>query len=490
MSVNLNYGVYGPRPEPDRAPIVRQYPLQALPQRMFKATLRFSEQNLIHPALPSMASIGVASIVVQSLACFKMPGKHGRRRPASLFMAVIAPPGSGKTTTVDGFLSSIRTHDQEVDQLFEEACFRYSIDHGIWKGLRRELSKALSEATLAGKPSENLEERLRMHDYKRPRKPQNLRFLYEDITNRPLVTALRGNGRSLALVSDDAKTIFDNLPRMLGHLNQCWDGTPIAFDRAEESVVANHQRVAMLLMTQPRAFDEFQMHHGELARGMGHWGRYLIAVPPRLSETQYPDSIVSSPELDDFHDRINELLDEYLRRVREGRADRDDIELDEDAYRCWQAFANEMKTRSADGGDLRDIDDFASKVAEHAGRLATVFAVFDKMDRITLAIMEQAIEIVRYHLEEYRDCFSLLSMVPEVVCDAEALENYLKKLYSPAHRWVPKSHIQRNGPKDLRDLNRLNAALDQLSAIGRVGLRPGPKRSCLVEYFPQIGGPR
>lgn len=490
MSINLNGGVYGRQSEPDLTPIVREYPLKALPQRMLKAALHFSAQNLIHPVLPAMASIGVASIVAQSLACFKMPGKHGRRRPASLFMAVIAPPGSGKTTTADSFLESIRTHDQEVDKPFEEACFRYSIDYGIWKGLRKELGKALSEAIMAGKPSEHLEERLRAHDYQRPRKPQNLRFLYEDITNRPLVTMLRGNGRSLALASDDAKAIFDNLHRMLGHLNQCWDGTPIAFDRAEESVTANDQRVAMLLMTQRSVFDDFQMRHGELAKGMGHWGRYLIAVPPKLSETQYPDGDACSSAFDDFHERIYELLSEYVRRVREGHPGRDDIELAEDACRCWQAFASEMKTRSADGGDLRDIDDFASKAAEHAGRLATVFAVFDKESRITLDTIERAIEIVRYHLEEYRDCFSLASMVPEVVCDAETLENYLKRLYSPVHRLVPKSHIQKNGPKDLRDLKRLDAALNQLSATGRVGLRPGSKRSCLVEYFPRIEGSR
>lgn len=484
MNMGFNMGPWHTKPQPDHTPVARPYPMAALPRVLREAGLHVSERNLIHPALPGMTSIGVASIVVMRLAVFKMP--NGRTRPASVFMTIISPPGSGKTTTADALLPVLRENDQVAHEAYELALADYETRHRAWKELRKDLRDKVVKARKDDLPWEHLQQQLTAHDKNEPPKPRNLRLLHEDITDRPFIAQLNGKGRSIALVSDEAKTVFPQMASMLGHFNKAFDGSPITLDRADESLMAYDLSFAMILMTQFETFDEFVTGPGKIAKGLGFWARHLFATLPKFEGVAYPDGGASSAALDAFFTRINELIAEYERRVREGKTDRDEIELDDDARVCFQVFANEMKARSADGGDLRDVEDFASRAAEHAGRLATVFAILNGEKKITLDTIERAITIIRYHLEEYRDRFSLISALPEAERDAETLDNYLRLLWRRGHRSVLKSHVQRNAHEDLRDLNRLDTAVDLLAAQGKIRPIHGHKKSCRIEHIPRL----
>lgn len=484
MNMGFNMGPWHTKPQPDHTPVARPYPMAALPRVLREAGLHVSERNLIHPAIPGMTSIGVASIVVMRLAVFKMP--NGRTRPASVFMTIISPRVSGKSTTADALLPILRKNDQTTQETHKLALADYETRHRAWKELRKDLRDKVVKARKDDLPWEHLQQQLIAHDKNEPPKPRNLRLLHEDITDRPFIAQLHGKGRSIALVSDDAKVVFPYMAPMLGHFNKAFDGSPITLDRADESLMAYDLSFGMILMTQFEVFDEFVTGPGKLAKSLGFWARHLFATLPKLEGGEYPKGEASSAALDAFHARINELIAEYERRVRDGNTDRDEIELDDEARMCWQAFANEMRARSVDGGDLRDIEDFASRAAEHAGRMAAVFTLFNGDKKITLDTIERAITIIRYHLEEYRDRFSLVSALPEADRDAETLDGYLKQLWRRGHRSVLKSHVQRNAHEDLRDLKRLDAALELLATRGTVRLIHGQKKSCRIEYIPRL----
>ena len=484
MNMGFNTGTWQTKPQSDHTPVARPYPIAALPRVLREAGLYVSERNLIHPALPGITSIGVASIVVMRLAVFKMP--NGRTRPASVFVTIISPPSSGKTTTADELLPPLRQNDQAAHEAHELALADYETRHRAWKEVRKDLRDKVVKARKDDLPWEHLQQQLTAHDKNEPPKPRNLRLLHEDITGRPFIAQLHGKGRSVALVSDEAKTVFPQMAPMLGYFNKAFDGSPITLDRADESLMAYDLSFTMILMTQFEAFDEFVTGPGKLAKGIGFWARHLFATLPKFEGAEYPDGEANPAALDSFLARINELIVEYERRVREGTTDRDEVELDDDARERWQAFANEMKARSADGGDLCDVEDFASKAAEHAGRLATIFAVLNREKKIALDTIERAISIIRYHLEEYRDRFSLVSALPEVERDAETLDRYLGLIWRRGHRSVLKTHIQRNAHDDLRDLKRLDAALYLLAARGKIRLIHGQKKSCRIEHIPRL----
>jgi hypothetical protein len=122
-------------------------------------------------------------------------------------------------------------------------------------------------------------------------------------------------------------------------------------------------------------------------------------------------------------------------------------------------------------GDLLDVREFAAKASNHAARLAAVFAYFCGYTKVTQDMMERAISIVRYHIEAYRDQFSLSKAMPRVVVDAQRLETYFRKrkILTRGSTTVLLEFLRSNGPTiDLRHDEYLLPALQWLEDRGMV----------------------
>lgn len=497
MSLGFNAGFHQRVALPDLTPIARSFPTTSLPPGLREAVMYVAKTKRISTIIAGMIASGVLGLQTQNLARFKMPGEKAETRSASVYSHVIAPTAAGKTRGLQAFIPAVEAQDRAMIALHAQAVHQFNLAHGDWADDRKALQKEKRKLQANIKPWQHLQAALDELDSKEPIAPVEARMLVSDITTRRFIDQLKGSGRSIALVSDEADIVYENLPRLCRHLNRGFDGSVITLDRAGgESVIGHDPRVSLLLLVQNEIIDDFERTHGKKMRSIGFWGRNLFGSAGKVVDDHYlADVLVSSKALDAYHDVQSRMADEIVRRRSQGITALDDIGLDDEALKYWLAFEQEMLRRvNSEGdirevGDLADVSDFACRAAEHAGRLATIWTVALGERRISLETIQGAIEVIRFHLAEFQDRYSLVKTVPTVVLQAYDLDKYLGRLWSRGYRSVQKGFIERNAKDDLRDVPNLDAALQLLRLMSRVQLLPGQGRGQRIVHVPMPGTP-
>lgn len=497
MNLGFNAGTHQRRPLPDLTPIARSFPIDSLPCVLRGAALYVAKSKRISTTITGMTANGVLGFLTLNLARFQMPGEKCETRPATSFSQIIAPTVAGKSAALLALSPLVEAYDKEMSALYEPAKRQFDLAHADWEDDRKTLRKEMKKLRANGRPWEHLQGALDKHAGEEPVAPVENRLLLSDITTRRFIDQLNGTGRAAALVSDEADIVYEQLPRLCRHLNRGFDGRFITLDRAGgESIVCYDPRISVLLMVQNDIIDRFEAAHGKKMRSIGFWGRILFGTAVKIVDSRHlADVVVSADALDAYHAGFGRLIAEIDRRRRQGITTLDTIALDDDALKCWRDFEEEMLRRMNSQGDIReigdlaDVNDFASRAPEHAGRMATMWTVLLGEKVISLETIKGAIEVVRFHLAEFQDRYSLFHAVPTVVLQAYALDKYLHRLWSRGHRSVPKGFIESNAKDDLREVPNLDAALDLLRLMARVQLLPGPGRGLRIVHVPQPGIP-
>jgi putative DNA primase/helicase len=142
------------------------------------------------------------------------------------------------------------------------------------------------------------------------------------------------------------------------------------------------------------------------------------------------------------------------------------------------AFHDAIESELANGGELYDVRDVASKAADNAVRLAALFQVFEGAGAaIGVKAFESASRIAAWHLNEARRFFGELAL-PAELADAVRLDRWLRDYCSRQKTSiVPRRDVQRNvTPVHLRKKAVLEDALRELIEAGRVLLLQDGKR--------------
>jgi len=185
-----------------------------------------------------------------------------------------------------------------------------------------------------------------------------------------------------------------------------------------------------------------------------------------------------------LHARIKALEAKLKRMIAEGTNNPVAIELDDDAIELLGNFERQLESHIKLGGDLSDIDDFASKASQNACRLAVVFYVLtEQTGKLNYDMLIRAITIVIWHLKQAKNLFGTPPPVPQAIYDAEDLDRYLTRTYwSKNWHTVQRKAVRKNvAPIHLRDDDRLDAALAVLVSQKSIRLHPGPRRKCVIE---------
>jgi putative DNA primase/helicase len=146
------------------------------------------------------------------------------------------------------------------------------------------------------------------------------------------------------------------------------------------------------------------------------------------------------------------------------------LELASDAKTAWVTFHDAIEEELGHDGELRDVRDVASKVADNAARLAALFHVFENgpQGQIGVDAINRACRIVAWHLHESRRFFGEL-MLPADMSDAVRLDVWLiERCRRHGVTSVAKNDVLQLGPNALRTKARRDAALDVLKELGRV----------------------
>ena len=145
------------------------------------------------------------------------------------------------------------------------------------------------------------------------------------------------------------------------------------------------------------------------------------------------------------------------------------MSLTEDAKAAWVVFHDEIEAQLANGGELYDIRDVASKVADNAARLAALFQLFEgSASAISADAFESASRVAAWHLNEAKRFFGELAL-PVELADAARLDNWLIE-YCKREKThlVGKNHTRRNGP--LRNIAALENAIRELTDLDHIQL--------------------
>ncbi len=196
-----------------------------------------------------------------------------------------------------------------------------------------------------------------------------------------------------------------------------------------------------------------------ISRQSGFLARSLIARPKSTMGQRFyqAPSSTSLVDIHQFHDRLIECLDESLLLDRKGCNDIPTLTLSSAAKATWIRFFNHVETGLTHSTQWESIKDFASKSAENAARLAALFHLFEgKTGEITVAGIEQAIEIIRWHLLETKN---ILGETPKTNRHPDAIK-LLQWIQAKGLQQTSARYLQQYSP--IRDKERLKNSIDIL----------------------------
>lgn len=450
-----------------------QYPMDAFLVVVREAGFEIKRNIQAPDALIGLALINAMTMACQALIKVKLP--MGQVRPVTQYVMTVAESGERKTTVDSLLLAPYREHDLHVMLTHDAEMEKYRIEHDWWEAKHGRLIRASVKSGLDAEAVEALKAEMAEHAKLKPKKPRMRLLIRQDISPRAIMDALAGKGESIAFVTDEGQALFKSgAMSNLGLLNGLWDSPEILpLNRSKEDhVMVMSPRASISIMTQPDVLRDYIDKRGSVAKGSGHWARYLVAWPQsNVGYRPVIDCEAVWDHLSVFHARIKALLSLQAKMYASGETDRDPIEFSDDAKARWFAQANRTEWMLRPGDYLHDITDFGSKAMEIVARLAAVMHYFagEKGD-ISLDTLERAIAIVGYHVDQYKDLFSPRLAPPQDQVDAQKVELYLRNLWGGygSNSFIAKNHLLRNGP--VRDRERLNAALRVSTRKGAVSL--------------------
>src|SRR3546814_915905 len=158
---------------------------------------------------------------------------------------------------------------------------------------------------------EALKAEMAEHAKLKPKKPRMCLLIRQDISPRAIMDALAGNGESIAFVTDEGQALFKSgAMTNLGLLNRLWDCPEVlTLNRAnEDHVLVRAPRASISIMTQPEVLRDYVEKRGAVAKGSGHWARYLVAWPQsNVGYRPVGDGEAAWECLPLFHDRVKVL---------------------------------------------------------------------------------------------------------------------------------------------------------------------------------------
>lgn len=98
--------------------------------------------------------------------------------------------------------------------------------------------------------------------------------------------------------------------------------------------------------------------------------RFLVAWPQSTQGTRYfSDAPENWPHMSAFNQRITGILDQAVPVSERGALEPQMLTLSPDARQAWIAFHDAIEAQLADGCELAEVRDVASKTADNAARL-------------------------------------------------------------------------------------------------------------------------
>jgi len=458
------------------------YPADALPGIVRAAVSEAA--GFVKAPVPMVASSSLAALSLAIQAHVDVRRADKLQGPTGLFLLTIADSGERKSTCDGLFTQAIKDYESAEAEKAKPDIKNYKADLDAWESQRSGIKDKIRQNSKDGKPVDELKSTLRNLEQEKPEPPKIPRLMYQDSTPEALAFALAKQWPSGGVVSAEGGVVLgghamskESAMRNMALLNQLWDGATLNIDRrTSESFTVRGARLTMALQVQEATLREFLSKSGELARGTGFLARFLISRPTSTQGFRpFTEAPANWPALAAFNRRIAAILNQPVNIDDDGALTPVMLSLSPQAKRAWVEYHDTIESELATGGALYDVRDAASKSADNAARLATLFQMFEHGGgAVSADCFVSASRIAAWHLKESRRFFGELAL-PAELADAVRLDRWLADYCRRERKEViNKRYLQQHGP--VRDKARLDAAISELIEHDRlISLKEGRK---------------
>jgi putative DNA primase/helicase len=460
----------------DQLPPQIPYPMDALPEVLRNAVEEAAEITQAPVSMVACSAISVLSIASQ--AHFDVARTPQLSGPMSLNFLMLAESGERKSTVDKIFSKPVWEYQKQRAIEARKVIAKYKAEMDSWTAQVDAVKGALKKHKLDAQKKAELTEQLKNLYEKEPKRPKIGDTLFHDVTIEKLLHHLAHDWPSVGIMSAEGAIFFggrsmsnDNQLSALGVYNSLWSGESVKSDRKiSSSAHVDNARLSMSLMVQPAVFKEY-FSESPVLREIGFAARCFFCFPPSTQGTRlFKPHKTETKRIDAYHQLVQQLLS-MAPNFKEDSLCPIKLGLTVEAQQIWISFFNEIEVQQGKGSEYSDIRDFASKIAEIAARLAGSFQVSKGMPvlEIDADSMTRSIEIARWHLNEAKRYFGIVSEKP--LKNAQALSDWLiKKAHTEDKDPFSRTHIMQYGPSAVRCAKELDSALKILTKYHHISL--------------------
>jgi putative DNA primase/helicase len=341
-----------------KRPTAPPFPVDALPV----ATRRFVREagaaigcptEMIAVPLLGTLSAGIgASRVVQL--------KRGWREGATLFLAVVAPPGTKKTPAAKAATAPAWERQAELSRRYTDELELYEAECRQWKDGSREV---FEDGEPAPEP---------------PDEPKLGRTVVEDTTTEALFPILEENPRGVLVGNDELTGWLRSMNQYKGGKGSdrqvwlsIWSNHPTVIDRKgkSEPIIVSRPFVSLVGSVQPEVLPE-------LARGPndGLLDRFLVSYP-ELKRAHISDDEISDEASAEVKNLYGKLVDLRMPEDESGEPYPAVVPLSPDAWEVFKELADSLAEEAYAPGFPAHLEGAWSKMEAYLARLSLILAL-------------------------------------------------------------------------------------------------------------------
>lgn len=456
------------------------FPLEALPPALADFVSEVATSVQVPLDMAAMMALGIVAAAGARTCLVQVGDTH--QEPLNLFVAVVMEPGSRKSGTLDALAAPLREAEREltVAELprITEAAEARAIEEKRLARLRDMAAKAKTgdEAAERGREVADLAGALTTV-------PAPPRLLADDVTPEAAAKMAGEQGGTLAIVSAEGG-LFGNLGGRYQNGQPNLDlflhghaGEPHRVDRkGSPPVFIARTCLTVLLAIQPGVLAALSETPAFGERGLV--ARFLFSIPEDLVGTRfYSNRRIDPAARNAYHAAIKAIVGLPPAATEDDPGARHLLRLDGQALSLWAQYADDVERRQAEGGDLRSLKHWASKLAGAVARIAGGLHLAERAGRgcpwtrpIAPATVAAAWAVGEYLIPHAQAAYGDMGEG----ADAKTARRLLK--------WVTRAGLAEFSLRDCHQLHRslpqtgLKAALSLLCERGFLRQAEGPKR--------------